>query len=341
MRIYNNMGVTYEELGQLDTSIYYCRKALNISTSEDSKAQLCLNIARIFNKKNISDSARYYLDKAEPFIELTDNIYVKTRLANSYYLIEQSAGNYKKALEYFKLYSNLQVEILDNNDRKLLLEMQKKYDLTVKENEYIKARSRFWKTIVILCCILLILAVVSIYALFKKAKTELEKIELEKTLQQLQTLHEMCNIRDNKMKTLFLKKMDTFKKMAILNPYFKGIYNDENIKTMNYDVKNKLIKETKIIVQSLNSQNFVDIANELSPGFTVRLKEINNQLTEREISMCCLILFGFKNIEIDVLLNNRLDGTSSNMENLKSSIKRKLGIVKPRKFREFLLKNIK
>ena len=398
MRIYINIGVAYEKHGQPDSLIYYSKKALNLESNYDSKAQLYMSIARTFSGKNIHDSANYYLSKAEPLIEIIDNMYIKAGLADSYYLIEKNAGNYKKALEYFEVYSELKIKILDNNDRKLFLELQKKYDLTVKENEHNKARSRFWKTIVILCSILLMLTVYIIYSLRKREETKREITELENSLQQMQTLHEMysCALRnnekierentelqnslqqmqslheihnqkDNEMKMLFIQKMQLedemilmqnlyenlnqtdrhtksiffktvglFKNLAILNPYFKDNAEKDNKITLTNDEKDKIIKETKKIVQSFKTKNFVNIANELSPNFTVRLRQKYNTLTDREVNICCLILFGFNNEELDVLISDRLNATKNSIQNYKTTLKRKLDLDRKDDIRVFL-----
>jgi len=396
--IYNNMWEHIENKDNLDLLINNIMKALNSSSNYDNEAQLYLNIARTYSQKNNQDSARYYLSKAAPLIEKIDNKYIKASLANNYYLIEKNDNNYEEALKHFEIASNLQIEILENKDREMLLELHKKYNLTLKENELNKARSNFLKVIVILCAVLLTLALYTIYSLRKREETKREITELENSLQQMQTLHEMysCallnnekierentelqnslqqmqtlhethNQKDNDMKVLFIQKMQLqdemilmqnlyenlnqtdrhtkslffkivglFKNLAILNPYFKDNAEKDNKITLTNAEKDKILKETKEIVQSFKTKNFVNIANELSPNFTVRLREKYNTLTDREVNICCLILFGFNNKELDVLICDRLNASKNSITNYKSILKRKLELDRKDDIRVFL-----
>jgi len=357
--VYNNIGVVYMEMNQLDTAIFYYRQALRKSTTDDDRAYLYKNLTFAFYDQNNLDSARYYLKKTEPLVHNVDNIFFSASWINLLYQIEKADGNTSKALEYFELYSKYQVEILEKNDRKLLLEMQKKYDMTAKENLYNREINRWWKIAWELLFGLLTLAVFSAGVFYKsmKRKTALAKIqqemnekeldlakakqekaeqilELEKAEQRAYTLQELYHQKDNEMKTKFLERIGIIKRIALLTPYLK-----EDVRKTRND-EEMLIMKTLDIVRTLNVQKFIDTANELYPGFTYRLKQFCRKLDDREICICCLILFDFNNKELDAFLNNRLKGTLSSIQNWKSAIRKKMNITPMGDIKEFLLEKI-
>ena len=357
--VYNNMSATYREQGQPDKAIHYSRQALQLAINNDEKIFIYLNLAYVYHELSSVDSARYYIHLVDTILNDTDNIFTSASLAYLSYQIENAAGNYQKAFEYLELSSKLQIEILEDNDRKLLLEMQKKYDMTNKENELNKQRNRAWKITGFALAISLALAFSFILILRnsmkQKANLAKEKIkntekqlaleqaerekmektmELEHVLQQAQTLQEMYYQRDNEIKTKVLERIGILKNIALLSPYL----NENALKNRNDELK--LMMKTRDIVKSLDLRNFIDIANELYPGFTDRLKQTYSELDDREISICCLLLFDFNNQELDLFINRRLKGTLNTIQTWKTAIRRKLNIDSHGDIKSHLLEKI-
>ena len=357
--IYNNMSIAYRDQGQPDLAAYYCRQAFQLATSNDEKIYIYTNFAYIFLETGNADSAKYYIQLAETLINDIDNIYMTASLASLSYEIEKDAGNYPKALEYLERYSNLQIEILENNDRKLLLELQRKYDMTSKENELNKQRNKTWKVTGVSLAVLLALAVFSIYvlrinmkqkealakeqlvnagkqlALEQAEREKMEKtMELENVIRQAQTLQAMYNQRDNELKTKFLEKIGIIKKIALLSPYL----NESSLNDRNETVK--IMMRTREIVKNLDLQNFIDAANELYPGFTGRLRQSYSELDDREVSICCLLLFDFNNQELDLFINRRLKSRLNTIKAWKTAIRRKMNIDSHGDIKSHLLGNL-
>ena len=350
--VYNNMGATYRYQANLDSANHYSKRALQLAVSDDDKVTAYLNLVYLYYIQSRQDSAKYYIQMAENMLNNSDDILKLTSLANFSYQIEKRDGNYPKALEYLELYHAHYSELLENNDRKLLLEMQKKYNVANKENELIKKKNRALKFAGVSLMFLLALAIFSIYMLrtnmkqkealakeklaLQMAKLEnFEKtVELENIMMQVQTLQVMSNQRDNKMKTLFIEKMGIIKKIALLSPYFNG----NALKDRSNELK--IMLKLSDILKDMNLQNFIDIANELYPDFTARLKQSYSDLDDREISICCLLLFDFKNRELDLLVNHRIDNTLYSVQTWKSTIRRKLNLDFRGDIKAFLLQNI-
>ena len=131
--LYINMGAAYIEQGQVDTAIFYSKQALRLATTNNEKAHIYLNLAQIYFEKNILDSARYYIEQAERWLSNTDNELASASLGYLSYLIEKTAGNYQKALEYFETVTNFEREIISKEDRKTLIEIQKNTTLRPKK----------------------------------------------------------------------------------------------------------------------------------------------------------------------------------------------------------------
>ena len=352
MLVYNNMGAAYRVQGQPERSIYYGRQALQLAADDNDKVRIYLNLANVFHETSNVDSARYYIQQADTLLSNIDNIFMSASFAYFSYQIENAAGNYQKALEYHESYTKLYIEVMENNDRKLVLDMQRKYDMTIKENELNKRSSRAWRYAGVALSCLLALAAFLIYilrvnmkqkealakeqlALEQAEREKMEKTaELENIMQQAQTLQEMYHQRDNELKTKFLERIGIIKKVALLSPYL----NENTLKDRNE--AQKLMMKTGEIVNSLDLQNFIDIANELYPDFTGRLKRAYNELDDREISICCLLLFDFNNQELDLFINRRLKGTLYTIQTWKTTIRRKLNMDLRGDIKEHLLKRI-
>ena len=343
--VYNNMGVAYKEQRQIDRASYFSRQALQLAINDDQKILIYLNLAYVYYETDNADSARYYTQLTDKLLIHIENILMSASLTYLSYQIENTAGNYQKAIEYLELYSNYEREILEKNDRKVLLEMQKKYDMTSKENALNRQRNRAWRFAGVSLMFFLALAVLFIFqlrinmkqkeALAKEKVEKMEKtMELEHALQQAQTLQEMYHQRDNEMKTKFLEKIGILKKIALLSPYL----HENTSKDRSDEIK--IMEKTREIVKDLDLQNFIDIANELYPEFTDRLKQAYSGLDDREISICCLLLFDFNNQELDLFLNRRQKSNLYTIQTWKTTIRKKMNIDSYGDIKSHLLKNI-
>jgi len=349
------MSMVYREQRQFDQATYYGGLALRLASNDDEKIRIYSNLAYVYNETGSTDSARYYIQLAEKLLNHTDNIFTTSYLAYLSYQIEKNAESYQKALEYFELRSKLYIEILENNDRKLLLEMQRKYDLTSKENELNKQRRQTWQIIGISLMAVLMLVGLFIMVLRNNMKkkeelakekiqntkkqlaleqAEREKMELEQALQQAQTLQDLFHQRDDTMKAKFIEKIEILKKVALLFP----LLDEDKLREKNE--QRKLVLRTRDVMKELDLQNFTVIANELYPGFTVRLKQMCGKLDDREVSICCLLLFDFSNQELDLFINRRPKGTLSTVIAWKTAIRKKLNIDSHGDIKSFLLEKI-
>ena len=319
--VFTNMGFVYGERGSLDTAKYYAGEALRMASTDGEKVYIYKNLAQILSGQEFSDSARYYLAKAEALVENIDNVFESASLAYLNYLVEKSDGNCTKAMEYFEMYAQNQMAITESNDRQMLLEMQKKYDIAIVESEYNKAMSGWWKIVGLLCVVSLALALAVAVTQKKnmRQRDALAKSEKEKMAKEL----ELANA--NKERTvMFLDKLGIMKSIVLLK-----ISTPE---TLQYDV-NKLIS-------NFTTQKFIDATNDFYPGFSEKLKANfpNVKLSEEDIRVCCLIVCGFSNKELVILMDGKKDKDA--IEKLKSRIRKKMGIPSRGDIQLFLLEKV-
>ena len=158
----------------------------------------------------------------------------------------------------------------------------------------------------------------------KEKELELERNEREKAEAKLrfETLQNMYHNRNNEMQVLLLEKMGIIKDIALLNPKQTSSV--------------KFIKDVDAIISKFTMQNFVDITNELYPGFTGKLKDHfpNSNLSEQETGVCCLILCGFSNKELALFIYKKKDTQA--VEKIKNRIRKKLHIPAYREIQKFL-----
>ena len=327
--IYTNMGYAGKKMEQLDTAIFYYRKSSRLAKDENEKAYIYKNLADLFHEKKELDSAGYYISRAEPLYQKLDNRYAMASLNFSYYQIEKSGGNYRKALEYLEVYAQYQDELNDSRDRQLLLDIQKKYDTALLENEFNRKKSRWWKFIALLGCSVLALAAVVLYTKNenKKKKLALERTEKEKmekqmaleklerenaaVLEKIEALQNMYLSRDNDIKTVMLEKLGFYKEMAIFNLKFEG---------WKKELPLRHASDIGRIISKFDLDKIVDAANESFPVLVEHLKSA--KLKDNEVEACCLIVCGFNNNEIAGLMNKSVE----TIEKWKTNIRNKLDV---------------
>ena len=155
-------------------------------------------------------------------------------------------------------------------------------------------------------------------SIFKK-----EKEEIAIKLQEQRTLFKK---RNTDIQMMFLEKLGIIKEITLLNTHHKNPIN--------------LSLEINAIKSKMTIQKFIEITNELYPGYAGKLKNAfpDLNLSEREIGICCLILYGFSNQELALFVYKHKDTAS--IQKWKTRFRKKLGIPDYGDIRSFLLDKI-
>ena len=348
--VFTNMGVAYREQGNLDTAVYYYRKALSMASDDDEKAYIYKNLTDVFLDKRMPDSAKYYIKLVEPLYQRLGNRFAQATITYLSYEIEKIDGNYFKALEYFEQYFGYHDELTDSNDRRTLLELQKKYDFYKVQTEYaIKKRNYI---IYILCALTAAFGfmLLSFFLLKRKHQREhtitqllIQLDALRKTEQQMQQLDEdsrnTCDTEKkkewpNEKSIVHLKKQYEKHSKIFITQYFNLLSRIEQ------EYRNTAPDKTTVEIESLNKILFgcaqIDFwaaAKKMIPEDLIgRIKKRYPELDITELKVCCLLYLNADATSISTALGMK----ESTIYSINSHIRGKLGIGVRQNIKEFL-----
>jgi tetratricopeptide (TPR) repeat protein len=317
------IGVAYLQVNNLKEAKANLKESLVLfKDSPTGQAGAFLTLAKVFEKENLTDSARYYIDKSLSIQEQ----YKNNRLLCGTYLalseIEEGNHNYQKALFYYKDYNKYLMSVYEDDENKEIVELQKKYQFGVVENEKNKLVLQRQKIILFSSFALLIISITALFFIIKsfrnkKAVLLAEKgiIEAERKICQLMEIAKSYNEKENTFRNVLLHHFNILKKSALLEQYTRSEKERDQ----------RLIKIFNEIVygqESLNWNILYKTMNELHNGFFDRLKTEYPQLDEQEFRICCLTYTKFSSAEIALVMELK----TNTIQMKRSSIRKKMGI---------------
>jgi signal transduction histidine kinase len=146
----NNIGINYWYLNNINKSLEYYLEALKIKEEIGDKwgvSNTSLNIGMIYVKLLNFDKASLYLKNG---LKLAEKMESRHLLKDSYINFSElysAKEDYKKALEYYKLYTEEKDSIFTEESSEKIAEMQTKYETEKKEkeNEILKKDNKIQK----------------------------------------------------------------------------------------------------------------------------------------------------------------------------------------------------
>jgi len=318
--IVQNMGIAFLKLGNLKQAKESLKKAFVLSSNELQKAQVYFNLADIYYRESLKDSALFYLNHS---LRMASNN--APMLANIYRLlskIEESAGNYSQAMSYNELYTKYLANILEEKKDFTILDIQKKYNFELLSNANSKLlieRQRIF--------IGFILFVATAFFVFYRNRVKNHEAMLIAE-QQIFQLKEMVNrkfgsnAKNNELRKNLFRQLDIVKKISLIESYLK---NDEKVKGK------EVLKKVNEIIYGQDDNNwsmFIEMVNVLYDNYLDRLRNSFPDLSESELLICCLSKIGLNNIEISLLIK-----TSQNaVQKRKSVIRQKTDMKEQENF---------
>jgi len=133
-----NIAVVYEDLGQLNRALEYHARALKIDERIANKQGLSISynqIGKVYTKLHNFPEAKRYLAMA---LSLSEQTNAKMSIMSnqlSFSALYEAQGEYKKALHYHQLYSQLRDSIYSESSALKLAEMQALYQVEQKNQE--------------------------------------------------------------------------------------------------------------------------------------------------------------------------------------------------------------
>ncbi|MCD4746251.1 MAG: tetratricopeptide repeat-containing sensor histidine kinase, partial [Bacteroidales bacterium] len=134
----NNIGLVYISKGEYNKALDYYRRSLKLKKEMDDIwgiATSNINIGGVFLRLNNYDSSKIYIDKVLEVAKSMKWNHLLKSVYKSYADLYSAKGNYKKALEYYKLFKEVHDSLYSYESTKTIAEIQTKYEIVKKEKE--------------------------------------------------------------------------------------------------------------------------------------------------------------------------------------------------------------
>jgi len=229
----NNIAIINQELGKTDEALQYYKQALEIAggtKDKDSKATYLNNIGGLYLIKKDFKNADKFLSQAYKIALEINDIYLLKKIYEGFSENYLQIGDYKKALEYYKLQNSVSDSLNSIEINEAIAELQTKYDTEKKEKEIeiltknseiqnlklAKQKNRL--DIIIIIAVLVIIFAIIIYQTKQKQIKAQKKVEAEikKMNKQLeQRVREELKKREHQQQQLIQKsKLESIGKLA-------------------------------------------------------------------------------------------------------------------------------
>ena len=312
----NELAAVYAYINQYDSTYNCLTKLLELPSTPQDNAKIYLNIGNLCRLTDNFDLAIYHLNKALN----TSNMYTKKRTLQCLAYLHEEHQKYKKAIEYYKLFTACNDSILQIENRENLAEVEQKY-----QNE--KLKSSLQKALFGGTTLLFIIVVIILINMWKHKKEILkyyEEIENIRTL--IKENEEKISQYKDKIKRTSLDKEQL--KLELNSEIQNLIRENQELKEQKSNlyaqlsksqenlVKHKKIEEREgaypeILIRiektrSLDNSEWEDlfiIINAMHNQFTKRIKANYPQITNNELIIYCLLKLGYSRKEISDILD--------------------------------------
>ncbi len=349
----NNIGYSYYNKGNYQESLNYYFKSLEIKEKrKDIKGVIFTlgNISTVYHELgDISLAIEYY----ERSLELSIEAGLKRQIRQCYYDlagIHSSAGDYQKAYENMKLYTEINDSINDEDKFKTLTEIQTKYETEKKEkeNEILKRDAEIRENLQVLLVVivtgLLILSVMFfflfrmknrslrknklLYEQEKKLKNlelknnEIEKQRLEELVyaeQKINSLQqEKIQNKNRELSTTTLHILNKNKILSEINNELNRLSSEDKIHTNSVKVISDLIEGNRILDQDW--EQFKVHFDEVYEGFFDKLIHNHPNLTQNDLKFCAYLKINLSSKEIARIMNITLNAIKKSRQRLRKKL---------------------
>lgn len=148
-KIYNNLsGIYYED--KIDTlkAVDFALKALEIKKKTGIQEDIIFqysNIANLLSNQGRYNEAKKYLDTAYEMAQKNGNREELKEIHEIYSIIYYGLGDYKNAVQNERLYTKYKDSILNEENSKIVEEINTKYKTAEKDNEILSQKSKIFK----------------------------------------------------------------------------------------------------------------------------------------------------------------------------------------------------
>lgn len=196
----NNIGLIYKKKNEYQKALKYIKESLKERKDDFDIFHPLTSISEIYLKMNKPAKALLYLDSAEKIAKNINELNNFKGLYNLKYQAYQLSGNYQKALDSYKKYSDIRDSLLNKELQKTTTEIKVKYETEKKaeENKRLRYINKLQTTYFSVISGLVLIIMIVLYSRFRAKKKANELLreknykinkqhqELESTYLQLQ-----------------------------------------------------------------------------------------------------------------------------------------------------------
>lgn len=339
----NNIGLIYYNMKDFEKSLEYLTQSLNYSKQNDNQysiANTLNNIAEVLiDQQKYTEASR----KINTALDIAKDIKAKEIEEESYRLLSslhESLGDHQKALQYYKMQSEIHDTIFSREKQNRIADIQIKYETEQKEKEIqllkkdneihkleIKKQKNF-RNFVFFIVVLLILLIALIYNRFslKKKNTRI----LEEKNKQLRQANEKLKKSEQNLRELNATKDKFFSIIShdLKNP-FQALFGFSEVlyKQIHEHTREEIKEYSKAIYES--AQNLFNLLQNLlqwsrSQLGSIKLSPQQTQIREsvEDIIQLLSINADEKNLTIDNTIPEDLEAYVD--ENVISTVMRNL-----------------
>ncbi len=328
--IKQSISLFYSNLKKYKQAKAYLLECLP-NIAEEKKSIIYAKLANILSLESKVDSAKGYLHEAIRSQKDEKDNAVLANIYESWSLLEERSGNYEKALEQNKKYTDCVINIIGDNEGAALLNMQKKYRFEQLKNENITLTLQKQRILLYSSLGIIVLLAGFLFYYRKYTLSKRHELEAEQKIYHLLNMAKSYSEKEITFRNALLEQFEILKKTASLENYIRQ--GDSN--------RSKLLlrKFNEIVYgqDTLNWERLYRVMNDLHNGFFDLLRERFPLLEEDEFRICCLTYTQFSSSEISIIM-----GQSINTIQMKrSAIRKKLQIPSKGNIPHFLDETIR
>ena len=301
----SNLGMTYTSLKSYDLALSHLQKALELRKEKSSvlqTAEVWNQLGRVHLLTNEFVKSENCLEKARTLIAQSTSNTSKEKLMDNYEFrseLYSTKGDYKKAFNAFREYSDIRNNILSDEKTNRLSEMRLLYETEKKESEIelLEVRKKSDRLLLITSIVGFIAMLIISYLSYSKLKSKniKERLESEK-------LKDKLDFKNNELTTFALH---IAQRNDLLNKFVTSL--SEIQKGANETTTQQLKKLTHQIEQSrLVNKDLEDFHLNVENEHKDFFYNLNNQfpeLTENEKRLSAQLRLNLSNKDIAALNN--------------------------------------
>lgn len=345
--LYKNIGFSNKKKGDINAEKDALLQAWHYTpkTREAGMNIIIYSLSLSYLHLQQLDSAAYYAGQFTD--EADETTREKALKAHHWYNLHKAMGNYPLSLENLEAFVVASNAIFEEELSSSVLEVKKKYEKEVLENEYNQVVVQ--RLYLIIGVIALILLGVIVTWFFRNRVKRRER-ELQEAEQALLAFKGMLEARDNQLEVVGQTLTERDKQLQAL--LVERDEKSEQLRAVLADRLDIARRMTRMnVVPTGNTQEFMKqfhkvfgknlldwehiypVINDLYDGFVDKIKMAYPGLGPKDLQLCCFIRAGFRNEELAVLLGY----TQSSVRVKKVQLAKKMGFSDAETFLPYLM----